>query len=47
MVGIKQLAAICHPKSFDFAQLQLRNRAKSGDLCKPKILADSVNRRAA
>jgi len=45
MAGIKQIAVNYHPKSPDFAQLQLRNCAKSGDLNKPKIYVDSVNTR--
>jgi len=41
--GTKELAVICRPKSPDFAQLQLRNCAKSGDLSKPKFDALAVN----
>jgi len=43
MAGTRQVAVISHPKSPDFAQLQLRNCAKSGDLWKPKIFANSVD----
>jgi hypothetical protein len=43
VAGTKQIGSLCHPVSPDFAQLQLRNCAKSGDLSKPKFFARTVN----